>query len=74
MSGMMSRFHYLDLGLAAILVFIGLKMMVAKWLHVPNLLSLGVIAGVLTTAIVVSLLRPPKETEPVPSVPPSGSS
>jgi tellurite resistance protein TerC len=72
LAGMMSRFHYLGLGLAAILCFIGVKMFIATWVHVPNLLSLGVIAGVLSIAVTGSLLRPPKqdpEAEPASGAP-----
>ncbi len=58
LSGMMTRFHYLDLGLSVILVFIGLKMLASTIYKVPNLVSLGVIGGVLAIAIVASLLRP----------------
>jgi tellurite resistance protein TerC len=57
LSGMMSRFHYLDLGLAVILVFIGMKMLISKFVKIPNLASLGVIATVLTLSIVISLLK-----------------
>ncbi len=64
LSGMMSRFHYLDVGLAIILVFIGVKMLAAEVYKVPNLASLGIIAAVLTLAIVASLLRPVKREEP----------
>lgn len=71
LAGMMSRFHYLDLGLAVILVFIGAKMLLSQLVKVPNLASLGVIAGVLTLSIVVSLLKPPK-AEPEPAKPPPG--
>ncbi|MBE7483364.1 MAG: TerC family protein [Polyangiaceae bacterium] len=71
LAGMMSRFHYLDLGLAVILVFIGAKMLLSQVVKVPNLASLGVIAGVLTLSIVVSLLKPPK-AEPAPAEPPPG--
>jgi tellurite resistance protein TerC len=60
LAGMMSRFHYLDLGLAVILVFIGAKMVGSSFYKVPNLVSLGVIAGVLTLAVVASLLRKPE--------------
>ena len=48
-------------------------MMAAKWLHVPNLVSLGVIAGVLCTAVVASLLKPPEPPGPPSSCTPSGS-
>jgi tellurite resistance protein TerC len=65
LAGMMSRFHYLGLGLASILVFIGAKMLLAQIVKIPNLISLGVIAGLLTVAVVASMLRPHKpEPEP----------
>ena len=60
LAGMMSRFQYLDIGLAIILVFIGLKMVGSSFVKVPNLLSLGVIGSVLTLSVVFSLLRQPK--------------
>lgn len=64
LSGMMSRFHYLDIGLAVILVFIGAKMLGADFYKIPNFVSLGVIAGVLVLAVVASLLKPVKRQEP----------
>lgn len=56
LAGMMSRFRYLDMGLAVILVFVGLKMVGSEFVKVPNWASLAVIAGVLTISIGVSLL------------------
>ncbi|MBX3130255.1 MAG: TerC family protein [Polyangiaceae bacterium] len=64
LSGMMSRFHYLDVGLSVILVFIGTKMLVADWYKIPNFVSLSVIGGVLTIAMIASWLRPQKAEEP----------
>ncbi|MCA9592357.1 MAG: TerC family protein [Myxococcales bacterium] len=61
LAGMMSRFHYLDVGLAVILAFIGGKMLLTDFVKVPNLVSLGFIAVVLTIAIVASLRRPQEE-------------
>lgn len=58
LSGMMGRFHYLGAGLAIILLFIGAKMMGAAFFKIPPLISLGVIATVLTISICASLLRP----------------
>jgi len=52
------KFHLLRYGLAVILVFIGLKMLGERWVHVPIGVSLGVVAGVLTLSIGGSLLRP----------------
>ena len=45
------RFHYLSHGLGAILVFVGIKMTVAHWVHIDTYLSLGVITLVLVVAI-----------------------
>ena len=61
LAGMMSRFHYLDVGLAVILAFIGGKMLLTDFVKVPNLVSLGFIAVVLTIAVVASLRRPQEE-------------
>ena len=61
LAGMMSRFHYLDVGLAVILAFIGGKMLLTDFVKVPNLVSLGFIAVVLTIAIVASSRRPQEE-------------
>lgn len=61
LAGMMSRFHYLDIGLSVILVFVGVKMLCSQVFELPNLVSLAVIAGVLSIAVVASLLRPKEE-------------
>ncbi|HYO97385.1 MAG TPA: hypothetical protein VER33_22895, partial [Polyangiaceae bacterium] len=58
LAGMMGRFHHLGTGLALILLFIGAKMTASSFIRVPELVSLGVIATVLTLAVVASLLRP----------------
>jgi len=57
LAGAMTTFAYLKLGLSVILVFVGLKMGLSEWVHVPIGLSLAVIAGVLAVAIVASLVR-----------------
>jgi hypothetical protein len=49
-------FRFLKVGLAVILVFIGLKMLVEHWMKVSTTTSLAVIAGVLTTSILMSVL------------------
>lgn len=59
LAGMMSRFAYLKLGLAVVLVFVGAKMLLADLVHVPVAVSLGVIAAVLAVAVVASLRRMP---------------
>jgi tellurite resistance protein TerC len=59
----MGRFRYLDKGLALVLGFIGLKMLLHEWLHVPTGLALGVVALILTVSVVASWLRPEQEPE-----------
>jgi tellurite resistance protein TerC len=49
------KFDYLQPGLAVILGFVGIKMIIAEWYHIPTFVSLGVIALVLTVAIVASI-------------------
>jgi tellurite resistance protein TerC len=49
------KFDYLQPGLAVILAFVGFKMIIAEWYHIPTFVSLGVIALVLTVAIVASI-------------------
>ena len=49
---MHARFSYLQQGLAVILAFVGVKMMIAEWYHIPTWLSLAVIAIVLAVSIV----------------------
>jgi tellurite resistance protein TerC len=55
LANMMQRFQYLQLGLSAILVFIGAKMIASHWFHLPEWASLGFIIGTLTIAVLVSL-------------------
>lgn len=54
-SGALERLRYLKPGLATILVFIGVKMLLHDYLHVPILVSLGIVAGILVGAIGLSL-------------------
>lgn len=60
LSGIMGLFRYLKLGLAVILVFIGVKMLAEHWVQITTSTSLGVIGGVLTTSILMSVLIPQK--------------
>lgn len=50
------RFHLLKYGLAMVLTFVGVKMLVAPWYHLPPAVSLGVILTTLTVSVVASLL------------------
>ena len=74
LAGSMERFPYLRQGLAVLLVFIGVKMLVSPFVHLPVALSLAVIVAVVGGAIAASLWRdrgqarrrrPPVPSEPV---------
>ncbi|MBQ0969984.1 TerC/Alx family metal homeostasis membrane protein [Streptomyces griseoincarnatus] len=71
LAGLLDRFHYLSVGLALILGFIGVKL-VLQATHetvstavpeIPSLVSLAVIVVVLAVSITVSVLRPPVEQD-----------
>ena len=64
LAGMAGRFRYLNIGLGVILAFVGVKMIIAEWYHMPTWLSLGVIAAALTVAIVLSLRADRREPAP----------
>jgi tellurite resistance protein TerC len=65
LQGVMGLFRYLAFGLAAILVFIGSKMLLTSIdVHIPIGFSLGVIASVLTVSVIASLaISPASESE-----------
>src|SRR5262249_44035550 len=63
LAGVLDRLTYLKYGLAAVLVFIGAKMLAEKWLHISVLGSLGIVLGILAVATIVSLLAKPKKLE-----------
>lgn len=56
LNGVMQLFRYLKVGLAIILVFIGVKMLIEPWVDVSTAVALGVIGGVLTMSVLLSVL------------------
>ena len=60
LAGVIDRLRFLDEGLAVVLLFIGGKMIGERWLHIPVVVSLGVVGGVLLVALLASLLFPPR--------------
>ena len=55
LAGMADRFRFLNYGLAAILAFVGVKMLIAEIFHIPTWASLVIIALILAVTIIVSL-------------------
>ena len=57
LANVVEKFIYLKYGLAVVLTFIGGKMLVAKWWHIPSFASLAVVFSALLIAIIASWLK-----------------
>lgn len=64
LSGIMRLFHYLHYGLALILIFVGIKMLLADVIHIPTSYALAFIGITLTVSVVASIMNP-IEDQPV---------
>lgn len=75
LAGFMRLFAYLHYGLAAILVFVGSKMLLSEIYKVPVAWSLAIIAAILLMSVLASVLNPPANHKviPEPSANPEGS-
>ncbi len=62
-SGVMQLFRYLNVGLAVILCFVGIKMLVSSWVKIEIHISLGIIGTVLAASILASVLFPAARKE-----------
>jgi tellurite resistance protein TerC len=62
LAGLLVRLRFLHFGLAAILGFVGAKMMTTKWIEVPVAASLGFIVAVIALATAASLISTPRDT------------
>jgi len=71
LAGLIDRFEYLKYGLAALLTFAGLKMLLSDVIHLDVWLSLGIIVSILVVSIVVSLLVTRDHGMPDASPPPT---
>lgn len=63
LAGLLEYFHYLNSGLALVLIFIGVKMLGESFFEIGDALELGVIALILTISVLASILFP-KKAEP----------
>ena len=57
LAGMLDKFVYLKPGIALILVFVGIKMLISEWYHIPTFASLAVIVLVLASAVALSMRK-----------------
>lgn len=73
LAGVVHRFVYLKPALSGILVWVGVKMLIADVYKIPTTLSLGVVAGALAVAVLASILRNRVTAEAAPAVPAGGA-
>jgi tellurite resistance protein TerC len=58
LAGVINKFHYLKLGLAVVLTFVGIKMLLIDTAYkIPTGISLGVVAIILFIAVIASIIR-----------------
>ncbi len=60
LSNMAERFHLLRYGIAIMLTFVGVKMLIADWVKIPILLALAVLVAILGTTILLSIIYRPR--------------
>jgi tellurite resistance protein TerC len=65
LAGILQYFQYLDEGLAITVMFIGAKMLANPWVHISTGLSLGVVGGIITLAILISIIQTKIQMKPV---------
>src|ERR1700690_228969 len=58
LAGMMEMFRYLHYGLSVVLMFVGAKMLLSRYVEIPTHLALAAVAGVLVISVVASLAHP----------------
>jgi tellurite resistance protein TerC len=63
MADVADRFHLLKYGLAMVLTFIGAKMLIMPWYHVPVAASLAIVAVLIGASVAASLIATRKETK-----------
>jgi tellurite resistance protein TerC len=61
LAGVINKFHLLKLGIAAVLTFVGVKMLLSGYYEIPIHLSLLVIVGVLAVSVIASIAFPREE-------------
>jgi tellurite resistance protein TerC len=65
LAGLMQKLRYLHYGLAAVLAFVGVKMLIEHLYKIPIGASLGVVLSLLTISVIVSLIWPDIDEMPV---------
>lgn len=63
LANFMHMFSKLPYGLAIVLAFIGVKMIIMPWIHFPSTVSLGIVGGILLLSVIASLIWPGEKHE-----------
>lgn len=66
-AGMMDRFRYLKTSLAFLLGYVGTKMLLSHYYHIPTQVSLGIIFGILFVGVIASMAFGHKDPAPLAS-------
>lgn len=61
LAGLMNLFHYLKIGLAVVLSFVGVKMLLAEVYPIPIVVALGVVGSVIALSVLASIIWPSKK-------------
>src|SRR5205807_5827837 len=56
LAGVLDKFEYLKVGLALVLIFVGVKMITEPWLHISVGVSLAVVSAMLLLTVILSLV------------------
>jgi tellurite resistance protein TerC len=62
LAGLAEKFHLLAYGLALVLIFIGVKMLIVDFYKIPIAISLGVVGALIASSMLFSLVIKPRET------------
>jgi tellurite resistance protein TerC len=69
LAGVMARFRYLKMSLVFLLVYVGVKMLLAHHHPIPTFVSLAIIAGILSVGVLASVLAGHRDSAPLASPP-----
>lgn len=64
LAGIIEKFSHLKYALSFILVFVGVKILIAGFYHIPNVISLGVIVAALAISIITSMIANNAKAKP----------
>ena len=63
LAAIIDSFRFLKTGISIILFYVGVKMLLSNFIHIPAILSLGVVLGIMAASIMLSVLLKPAKTD-----------